>query len=630
MGFFNRGDGEDREQDESLERIESGGIPLGAEQRLRDLGAEGSMFTSSLSVKEFALLRQMGPQPIAQVMGASVVRTGYQYLPALPAGEIISGGSGRAYYNTQPAGYVNRFTEPSVWQIRNYNWHTTEICELDILSQAWRTARRRALDRLSEEALHVNADVVVGVRLHRSDHDLGRGTIEYVVTGTAIRLPGSTATNVPVLTDLSVQDYWRLHEAGQEPVGFLATTAVMFASAPVDVRLRRRRTRWRNQELDELSTAFRIARETVRTQIAGQVSDARGAGAVGVTLSHSVHRDKLAVASSLQTAGLPRMEPGAPGPPLLRLRPRRRRTPRLGHHHARCRHRRPATPGTVAVPRQTSRSNGSHVSEYEAGSLEGIPESGRERLEQNRQGLYTSDLSVNEFLLVTEAGFDPVGLVVGSSIFHIGFQVAGPTRSRELDVLSQAMYSARHLAMTRMEEEADQLGADGIVGVHLDIGRYEWGANMAEFIAIGTAVKHRDGVLHRAPNGRPFQSDLSGQEFWTLLRTGHRPVGMVMGNCVYHVGRRGPLRTMSQTGRNVELPNYTQALYDARELAMQRMQTEAQELQAAGIVGVTLTEKSHGWGSHVIEFFAIGTAIVATEGGSTVEPPISVLDLNDR
>ena len=230
------------------------------------------------------------------------------------------------------------------------------------------------------------------------------------------------------------------------------------------------------------------------------------------------------------------------------------------------------------------------MTDYDPKSLEGIPESGRERLEQNREGLYTSDLSVNEFLLVTEAGFDPVGLVVGSSIFHIGFQVAGPTSSRELTVLSQAMYSARHLAMTRMEEEADQLGADGIVGVRLEIGRYEWGANMAEFIAIGTAVKHRDGVLHRAPNGRPFQSDLSGQEFWTLLRTGHRPVGMVMGSCVYHVGRRGPLRTVAQTGRNVELPNFTQALYDARELAMQRMQTEAQELGAEGIVGVSLSE----------------------------------------
>ena len=270
------------------------------------------------------------------------------------------------------------------------------------------------------------------------------------------------------------------------------------------------------------------------------------------------------------------------------------------------------------------------MSDYDPQSVQGIPESGLERLQQNQDGLFTSDLSVNEFLLITEAGFDPVGLVVGSSIFHIGFQIAGPTNSRELDVLSQAMYSARHLAMTRMEEEADQLAADGIVGVRLDIGRYEWGANMAEFIAIGTAVKHRDGVLHRAPNGRPFQSDLSGQEFWTLLRTGYRPVGMVMGSCVYHVGRRGPLRTAAQTGRNVELPNFTQALYDARELAMKRMQTEAKELGAQGIVGVSLSEKSHGWGSHVIEFFALGTAIIKTDSQLRIDPPVPVLDLNDR
>ena len=184
--------------------------------------------------------------------------------------------------------------------------------------------------------------------------------------------------------------------------------------------------------------------------------------------------------------------------------------------------------------------------------------------------------------------------------------------------------------MTRMEDEADQLGADGIVGVRLDIGRYDWGPNMAEFIAIGTAVKHREGVLHRAPNGKPFQSDLSGQEFWTLLRTGRRPVGMVMGSCVYHVGRRGPLATIAQTGRNVELPNYTQALYEARERAMQRMQAEAKDLGAEGIVGVTLSEKSHGWGSHIIEFFAVGTAIVRSGEPRTIEPPVAVLDLNDR
>jgi uncharacterized protein YbjQ (UPF0145 family) len=269
-------------------------------------------------------------------------------------------------------------------------------------------------------------------------------------------------------------------------------------------------------------------------------------------------------------------------------------------------------------------------STYDPASLEGVPEAGRARLQQNRAGLFTSDLSVNEFLLIKQAGFDPVGLVVGSSIYHIGIQVAGWKKSQELTVLSEAMYGARQLAMTRMEEEADQLGADGVVGVRLDIGRYEWGQDMAEFIAIGTAVKHREGVLHRAPNGRPFTSDLSGQDFWTLLRTGHRPLGMVMGSCVYHVAHRGMLQSLAQTGRNVELPNFTQALYDARELAMERMQSEAQQLSAEGIVGVDLQEKSHGWGSHTIEFFAVGTAIMPTEGhDGAIEAPTPVLDLSN-
>jgi uncharacterized protein YbjQ (UPF0145 family) len=266
---------------------------------------------------------------------------------------------------------------------------------------------------------------------------------------------------------------------------------------------------------------------------------------------------------------------------------------------------------------------------YDPTSLEGVPEAGRARLQQNREGLFTSDLSVNEFLLVKQAGFEPLGLVVGSSIYHIGIQVSGWKKSQEMTVLSEAMYGARQLAMTRMEEEADQLGADGVVGVRLDIGRYEWGQDMAEFIAIGTAVKHSEGVLHRAPNGRPFTSDLSGQDFWTLLRTGHRPVGMVMGSCVYHVAHRGMLQSMAQTGRNVELSNFTQALYDARELAMERMQSEAQELGAEGIVGVDLQEQSHGWGSHTIEFFAVGTAIVPREGyDEAIEPPTPVLDLS--
>ena len=38
-------------------------------------------------------------------------------------------------------------------------------------------------------------------------------------------------------------------------------------------------------------------------------------------------------------------------------------------------------------------------------------------------GVFTSDLSVSEYVLLGEAGFEPLGFVVGSSIYHIGVQV---------------------------------------------------------------------------------------------------------------------------------------------------------------------------------------------------------------
>lgn len=311
MGFFRRG-ADDEEPDDykrSLSRIEEGGIPASAEARLKALANSGSMFTSGLSVNEFALLDRLGQRPLAQVMGASVVRRGWQFLPALPAGEKFTawagaqpGGLGRAYAPTAYGAAVqNPFTEPSLSQVRNYRWYTEVVCELDVLTAAWNTARWRALDRLAEEARHVCADAVVGVHVRRSDQDLAAGTIEYVVSGTAIRLPGSSGSARPALTDLSVQDYWRLLKAGHDPVGLLAATVVVFASPPRSTRLRRARTITQNQELGEISSAFRLARENARAALRGQLADVHGTGAVGVELSHSVHREKLALASSLQS-----------------------------------------------------------------------------------------------------------------------------------------------------------------------------------------------------------------------------------------------------------------------------------------------------------------------------------------
>jgi len=271
-------------------------------------------------------------------------------------------------------------------------------------------------------------------------------------------------------------------------------------------------------------------------------------------------------------------------------------------------------------------------------SVSGIPADAMRRLAELQPGragsIFTSDLSVNEFLLVREVGFRPLGLVLGSSIYHVGIQMGRWNKNQELDVLSQAMYHARELAMSRMEVEAQTLGADGVVGVRLDVELKEFGADIAEFIAVGTAVKAEPGAggggvtNWRNNKDLPFTSDLSGQDFWTLIRAGYAPLGMVMGSCVYHIAHQRLGAVLGNIGRNVELEQFTQALYDARELAMSRMQAEAEALHAEGIVGVQLKQHSHTWGGHTTEFFAIGTAVRPLRDDHVIERPTMVLSLD--
>ncbi len=236
----------EREQAESLARIESGGIPLQAERRLREMAASGAPFSSTLSVDEFALCSKLGLKPLGQVLGASVHQVGWQNLP---------------------------------WST---SWGGGLICELDVIGAAWEEARRRAFDRLAEEASHLKADLVVGVRLHRGAHDWAAGAVDYVVNGTAVRLPGSDRSARPLLSDLSGQEVWLLDQAGYAPVGLVAATAVFFVSPSYSTQWARSMTSAVNQELTDFTQGVYAARESALGSLVSQANANGADGIVGV------------------------------------------------------------------------------------------------------------------------------------------------------------------------------------------------------------------------------------------------------------------------------------------------------------------------------------------------------------
>jgi uncharacterized protein YbjQ (UPF0145 family) len=187
------------------------------------------------------------------------------------------------------------------------------------------------------------------------------------------------------------------------------------------------------------------------------------------------------------------------------------------------------------------------------------------------------------------------------------------------------MYQARQEALTSMERHAEQVGGQGVVGLKLEVQVHSGGHPLAEFVAMGTAVANPDQKARGI-----WVSDLSGQDLYLLIRAGYQPIGLAFGACVYHVAHQGLGQWMGQQTQNVELGNYTSALYEARELAMTRMQDEARRARAQGIVAMRIEQKSHMWGSHVIEFLAIGTSVRLVAAQHQMMSPELVVTLDDE
>lgn len=289
-----------------------------------------------------------------------------------------------------------------------------------------------------------------------------------------------------------------------------------------------------------------------------------------------------------------------------------------------------------------------------------LPKSVEHRLQNERKriegGAFSSSLGVPENLLARQSGYQVLGQVMGATVYQVGWQWSNPNWrnnnayiqrtegiSFEMSQLSQALMNARELAVSRLRAEAQILGADGVVGVHLSLRKPEYvGQNQIEFLAVGTAVKSSHAGEQKR-GGAPFTSNLSVEEAWALESAGYIPCDFVMGNCVMlqtmatNTQNRMGLTILSGARGNFEVTEYTGAIYTAREIAVSRLERAAKQSGAQGIVGVkveveevkgftTVNSNSNDNTPHeIFGFTATGTAVKPLKKPTTRDSAITTV-----
>jgi uncharacterized protein YbjQ (UPF0145 family) len=233
----------------------------------------------------------------------------------------------------------------------------------------------------------------------------------------------------------------------------------------------------------------------------------------------------------------------------------------------------------------------------------------------------TSDLSVDEGLLLHTIGWEAVDVVFGASVVSIPPMV-WTWGSGEITAASEAHNLAVRSAAQHLGEQCSRVHGHGVVGVRVEV---ELRRHHVDVELTGTAVRPVRGKDRSAP----FVSDLSARDFTLLHNAGWGPIGLAFGASFVYAPRRSVGTTMRQSSQNVELTNFTEAMYAAREAGMEHMQRSALDMGAQGIVAVRVSEGPMSFAKHAIGFTAWGTAVrLEAEAHQYLRPEV-ILPLDD-
>jgi uncharacterized protein YbjQ (UPF0145 family) len=245
-------------------------------------------------------------------------------------------------------------------------------------------------------------------------------------------------------------------------------------------------------------------------------------------------------------------------------------------------------------------------------------------------GGQTSDLSLDEILLLHSVGLEPVQVVFGVGCVSILTGVwawgTGPVTDAH-DAFHRALGEAKE----SLRQGALRANAVGVLGVEVEISTSH---HRSVVIVTGTAVRSfADGAGHKVFKVNyhtPFLCDLSARDFAVLSSAGWYPLDLVAGASYIHAPRRSVGATIGQSTQNVELTNFTETLYQAREAAMEELQRHIGQAGGTGLVDATIVDRPMYFARHVVEFVTYGTAIKMLAKQHTHPDIAMVVPLDDK
>jgi uncharacterized protein YbjQ (UPF0145 family) len=230
---------------------------------------------------------------------------------------------------------------------------------------------------------------------------------------------------------------------------------------------------------------------------------------------------------------------------------------------------------------------------------------------------FTSSFDGKELFCAIDAGFAPRKFAFGNIAYSIGVGggLLGGLKTLvrgEIKEFSNVLNATRHKALERISRDAAAAGANAVLGIEVDVMPF---GGFHEMLLTGTAC-HHPGL----PQGQVATCDLMCDELWSMAKMGYAPVRLVMGTAVYSLGLVGGFMAAMRGLSRGEIPELTSMVYEAREHALDLLESDAKSCGADMVLGtdVYIHEMANG----LVEFMAIGTAVKKNGAISCASPAL--------